>query len=673
MSELPPGTQFGPYRVLRPLGVGGMGAVYAALAPNGAEVALKVLAPGGSTEEAVRFQREAEAHARVDAHPAVARVHSAGVLYGRAFLVMDLLPGGDLEDRLRRGPLPPEEARALGVALADGLAHIHAQGVLHRDIKPANVLFDEQGRPRLTDFGIARPVEATSLTQSGVLLGTPGFMAPEQSGVGRPSTASDVFGLGATLYAALTGSPPFVGRTTLETLTKLMTEPPPPLPATLPANLRAAVMRALEKEPPSRFPSAAAFRDALQGSASSADSSSHRSLLAALALGVLLIAAALFLALPAGTEPSSAIPVPTATSPTPTPTPTQSSPPPARSPWSCTRPLVIDPEAKARPRSNAVLALWIDDRTFVTIAAGGAFMTWEPDARGRPRAAHRTQLPEAPFPTFPDALYRDGLLLWGSDDAPLNVLRLDEAGRPQGNPSQAPLVPHRVVPLAGGRYLLTSSELIGVWVPGEKTLRWSAKLKAPPGTEIVSTLYAIEERGRIEKGGELDVFLSWIERSDEKLANQAPSRLQGLRFTQEKSTPLWERPCPTRLRAFMPWRGGLLFGDNMGQVLKSGLDLEERQSLGLAGKSVAGLRQSAHRGPIRAVVEGLKGTLITLGAHQPELCIWNPDTGLPLRSYDFRAKKLLIRGNFLSLSPDRRCALVVGRTRVALVSVVPPE
>ena len=120
MIELPPGTTFGPYVLGKRLGVGGMGAVYAASDGN-AQVAIKFLSLGADPEDLARFEREAEAHARVDAHPNVARVHSAGVHLGQAYLVMDLLPGGDLESRLlRTGPMPPEEVRALGISLARG-------------------------------------------------------------------------------------------------------------------------------------------------------------------------------------------------------------------------------------------------------------------------------------------------------------------------------------------------------------------------------------------------------------------------------------------------------------------------------------------------------------------------------------------------------------------------
>jgi protein kinase-like protein len=666
MAEFPPGTQFGPYRIARPLGVGGMGAVYAALGPNGAELALKVLSPGGSAEDMARFEREAEAHARVDAHPAVARVHSAGVLHGRAYLTMDLLVGGDLEGRLRRGPLPPEEVRALGLALAGGLAHIHAQGVLHRDIKPANVLFDEQGRPRLTDFGIARPVEASSLTQSGVLLGTPGFMAPEQTGVGRPSAASDVFGLGATLYAALTGQAPFVGRTSLEALTRLMTEAPPPLPPSVPRDLRAAIEGALEKEATNRVPSAAAFAEALQPRAPSSGGGAKGVLLAAgLALTGVLVAGAALSLLPAPQE----TPLPSGTPPT-APSAQASQKPKVE--WACSKPVRVAPEGVAPAnRTTGVVTAWLDDRTFVTLADGGVYRVWRPNAQGLPEIALRHQLPaEALGVAFPLAIFSDGFLLWGSDGSPLRFLQLDEEGRPLGDPKLAPLVPHRLVPLTGGRYLIANSKRIAVWRPSAPEPLWSASLSGPQGTPILSSLFVIEERGQVEAGGALEALVVWSPREDESLALRS-ARLERLRCQGVTATSLWKKTSAGRLRQFLHWKEGVIYGDNIGQVFEADFELSRRVPLALRGSQSLGPIRRVHQGPIRGIALGPEGTLITLGSELPELCVWNPKTGQQLLRYDLSA--YLKRGTALRASPNRRCALVKGRDRLVLVSLTPPK
>ncbi len=255
--------RLGPYRVLRLLAQGGMGAVFeVAHTATGVRYALKtMLASGLLTDtagavELERFRAEATLLARLD-HPRVVRVHAADLDGGVPYLVQDLLPGGSLQARLeRQGPLPVEEAVELTCQLAEGLAHAHERGVLHRDLKPHNVLLDERGAPRLADFGLALQLDARSrLTHTGELLGTPGYLAPEQaSGERRTDVRTDVYGLGALLFALLTGGPPFEGRG-LPGLAAVI-EKPPPRPSArrpeVPAWLDAVVLRALAKEPGDR-------------------------------------------------------------------------------------------------------------------------------------------------------------------------------------------------------------------------------------------------------------------------------------------------------------------------------------------------------------------------------------------------------------------------------------
>jgi hypothetical protein len=246
-----------------------MGSVF--LARNlrtGASVAIKVLDQGVDGELLQRFHREGEAQARVDWHPNVVRVHGSGMALGRSYLVMDAALGGDLASRLEAGPLSPRRAAEVVRALARGLEYVHTQGVLHRDLKPHNVLFDEQDTPKLTDFGIAHVAEASALTRTGQVLGTPAYIAPEQALGDRCDVRSDVYGLGAILYAALTGRAPFDGSSVymiLDRVTKEEPVPPRSLVKSVPASLEAICLRALKKQPENRFGSAAELGNALDG------------------------------------------------------------------------------------------------------------------------------------------------------------------------------------------------------------------------------------------------------------------------------------------------------------------------------------------------------------------------------------------------------------------------
>ena len=254
------GARVGDHVLLSRLGAGGMGEVWLAeQVETGARRAIKALRVAGDAELRLRFAREGEAQARVDAHPNVLRVHASGELHGCPYLVLELATGGDLAARLEAGPLPPLEAARLVRDLASGLAHSHARGVLHRDLKPQNVLFDEQGLPKLVDFGLARLAGADSLTNSSEVLGTPAYLAPEQA-TGRCDERTDVYGLGTILYQCLTGRPPFSGTSALKILQDVLHKAPPPprsLVPEVPPPLEALCLACLAKSPEERPASAA--------------------------------------------------------------------------------------------------------------------------------------------------------------------------------------------------------------------------------------------------------------------------------------------------------------------------------------------------------------------------------------------------------------------------------
>ena len=247
----------GPWELGEELGRGAMGVVFRARhGGTGREAALKLLLGALDVDEQRRFQREVHMLAGLD-HPGVVRLLDHGVdERGRPWLAMELVSGGSLESRVTRGgPLPPGEVLALGRALAGALAHAHGRDLVHRDVKPGNVLLDPAGRPRLADFGLGRRTapDVSRLTATGTVVGTPLYMAPEQARDARVGPAADVYGLGATLYFALTGRPPFLGPNALAIVRQALQEPPPPLPpqARHPV-LEPLLLACLDKDPGAR-------------------------------------------------------------------------------------------------------------------------------------------------------------------------------------------------------------------------------------------------------------------------------------------------------------------------------------------------------------------------------------------------------------------------------------
>ena len=271
-SPLPPAElrSFGDYELLGVIGQGGMGVVYRARQKSlNRLVALKMIRAGESPAEIRRFRNEAELAADLD-HPHIVPVYEVGEHEGRLYFSLKLIEGGSLAERADHLRADPEQAARLVAVIARAVHHAHQRGILHRDLKPANILLDGAGEPYVTDFGLARRVESdSSLTQSGVLVGTPSYMAPEQTTgqKGVVTTATDVYGLGALLYALLTGGPPFRADTVMDTLLLVRaSEPVPPRRANpkVDRDLEAICLKCLEKEPRRRYASAEVLADDLE-------------------------------------------------------------------------------------------------------------------------------------------------------------------------------------------------------------------------------------------------------------------------------------------------------------------------------------------------------------------------------------------------------------------------
>src|SRR6266545_2422868 len=265
-------VEFGDYELLEEIGRGSQGVVYRARQKSlNRVVALKVIALGHwATEPHVkRFRREAEAAARLN-HPGIVPIYEVGERDGACYFSMGLVEGGQLDAILEREPMPIRSAVELIVKLARTVHYAHEHKILHRDIKPGNILLDAKGEPHLTDFGLARLVEAEStVTRTREVLGTPSYMAPEQASgeTTKLGKATDVYGLGAVLYQLLTGQPPFAGGTTYETIRLLLnTEPRKPraLNHKIDRDLSTICLKCLEKDPKRRYSSALALAEDLE-------------------------------------------------------------------------------------------------------------------------------------------------------------------------------------------------------------------------------------------------------------------------------------------------------------------------------------------------------------------------------------------------------------------------
>src|SRR5438094_1420174 len=264
--------ELGDYELLEEVGRGGQGVVFRARQKSlNRTVALKVISLGQWASQAhlKRFRREAEVAASLD-HPSIVPIYEVGERGGACYFSMKFVEGGQLDEVVKREPMPIRHAAELIAKLARTVQYAHEHKILHRDIKPGNVLVDAKGEPHLTDFGLARLVETEStVTRTMEVLGTPSYMAPEQaSGHNEQLTsATDVYGLGAVFYQLLTGHPPFAGGTTYETVRLVLETEPRQLRLWNPKidrELSTICLKCLEKDPKRRYSSALALAEDLE-------------------------------------------------------------------------------------------------------------------------------------------------------------------------------------------------------------------------------------------------------------------------------------------------------------------------------------------------------------------------------------------------------------------------
>ena len=255
-----PGSRFGPYEILAPLGTGGMGAVYRATDTRlRRDVAIKLLNQASGAGDAARLLREARLAATLN-HPHVCTIHEVGEVDGTPFMAMELVGGETLQAVLQRGPLDADRLCRIGGQLADALEHAHVNGIVHGDFKSANVMIAADGRAKVLDFGIARRVaDAGDVTRTATVqdaqsahAGTLSYMAPEQLSGGEPSVKSDIWALGVVLYEMASGHRPFSGNTRAAIAASILRDTPPALPPTVPPGVVRLIERCLCKDPGER-------------------------------------------------------------------------------------------------------------------------------------------------------------------------------------------------------------------------------------------------------------------------------------------------------------------------------------------------------------------------------------------------------------------------------------
>ena len=268
---LAPGSKLGPYEIVSSLGAGGMGEVYLAQdARLGRSVAIKTLPDQFSSDvqRMARFDREAKLLASLN-HPHIAAIYGLEESNGVRALVMELVEGPTLAERIKQGPLPPDEALPIAKQIAEALEYAHERGIIHRDLKPSNVKITPDGAAKVLDFGLAKALEGDisavdistsptlshAATQAGILLGTAAYMSPEQARGKKVDRRADIWAFGAVLYEMLTGRPAFIGDTISDTLAAVIRGEPDwsALPSNLPPSIHRLVRRCLTKDPNQRL------------------------------------------------------------------------------------------------------------------------------------------------------------------------------------------------------------------------------------------------------------------------------------------------------------------------------------------------------------------------------------------------------------------------------------
>jgi formylglycine-generating enzyme required for sulfatase activity len=407
-------VNFGPYQVLGELGRGGMGIVFRGRAPDGRDVAVKVLINQAKTDALARFDRERRMVSAFTEAEGFVPLLDAGSAPQGPFLVMPFVTGGTLRDRMKRGPMPIDDCVAIVLALSRAVARAHERGIVHRDLKPENVLFSGDGQPLVTDLGLAKHFrkdvdgasQSVSLSREGGFVGTVGYMAPEQMGsakdVGPPA---DVFALGAILYECLAGEPAFSGDSVHEVVAKIVSATRPPVVSNLrkdtPRWLSHVVGRALERDLPARYPDAAALAHALEAGPSGAPPPSRTPLVALLTVVALAAGGVAFAATRGKGEASPPAPTPVpvvtthATAPTPAPRTRKPGEPPEwfaalpkddRPPF----PLPFGVTIGEKPGEYLYAK---DDSVLVFVPAGSFNMGWEGGAWSRDeRVVHEVVL-----------------------------------------------------------------------------------------------------------------------------------------------------------------------------------------------------------------------------------------------------------------------------------------
>ncbi len=235
--SISPGTRFGPYEISDEIGAGGMGVVYRATDTKlDREVAIKVLpeSMASDAERIARFDREAKTLASLN-HPNIAQIHGLEESDGTTALILELVEGPTLADRIEEGPIPPDEALGIAMQIAEGLEGAHSQGIVHRDLKPANIKLRPDGTVKVLEFGIAKALEpdlltsapqspmlTTPATMAGVILGTAAYMSPEQAKGKQVDERADIWAFGCVLYEMLTGQPAFGGEDVPTTLARVI-------------------------------------------------------------------------------------------------------------------------------------------------------------------------------------------------------------------------------------------------------------------------------------------------------------------------------------------------------------------------------------------------------------------------------------------------------------------